>query len=263
MLALYRAGRQADALAAYQDARNVLVEDLGLEPGKRLRELHAAILAQDPALEGPARPSADAAAKGRPRRRAGGLAGRRGVCIVALAALAVVLLAARRRSRVPAALGRQPRGRRDRPRHEAGDRRRFRGHQPWPARLRARVALAVGREHRRRIRHPHRPGSGANGQDDRDRRAADGPRGREGRRVGDRPPRAAAIRDRAEDRPSLRLRRSAGQGREPARGGRGDRGARAPRALGGTLARAPHAPGRRHRSQGGTRDRGRQLTQAR
>jgi YVTN family beta-propeller protein len=51
MLALYRAGRQADALAAYRDARHVLVEELGLEPGARLRELHAAILAQDPALD--------------------------------------------------------------------------------------------------------------------------------------------------------------------------------------------------------------------
>jgi YVTN family beta-propeller protein len=51
MLALYRAGRQADALAAYRDARRVLVDELGVEPGKRLRDLHSAILAQDPALE--------------------------------------------------------------------------------------------------------------------------------------------------------------------------------------------------------------------
>src|SRR4029450_7805694 len=50
MLALYRAERQADALQAYQAARRTLVEELGIEPGERLRELESAILAQDPAL---------------------------------------------------------------------------------------------------------------------------------------------------------------------------------------------------------------------
>jgi predicted ATPase/DNA-binding SARP family transcriptional activator len=50
MLALYRADRQADALQAYQEARRALVEELGIEPGERLRELEAAVLAQDPAL---------------------------------------------------------------------------------------------------------------------------------------------------------------------------------------------------------------------
>ena len=54
MLALYRADRQADALQAYQDARTALVEELGIEPGERLRELERAILAQDPALAQPA-----------------------------------------------------------------------------------------------------------------------------------------------------------------------------------------------------------------
>ena len=48
MLALYRSGRQAEALEAYQDARRVLVEELGIEPGRELRELHQAILRQDP-----------------------------------------------------------------------------------------------------------------------------------------------------------------------------------------------------------------------
>jgi DNA-binding SARP family transcriptional activator len=51
MLALYRSGRQADALEAYRDARSLLVEELGLEPGPALRELETAILRQDPALE--------------------------------------------------------------------------------------------------------------------------------------------------------------------------------------------------------------------
>ena len=44
MLALYRCDRQADALKAYQDARRTLVEELGIEPGERLRELERAIL---------------------------------------------------------------------------------------------------------------------------------------------------------------------------------------------------------------------------
>ena len=50
MLALYRSDRQADALQAYQNARRTLVEELGIEPGERLRELERAILAQDPEL---------------------------------------------------------------------------------------------------------------------------------------------------------------------------------------------------------------------
>lgn len=50
MLALYRAGRQADALAAYQDARTTLVADLGIDPGESLQRLEAAILAHDPSL---------------------------------------------------------------------------------------------------------------------------------------------------------------------------------------------------------------------
>ena len=51
MLALYRSDRQADALQAYQDARRALVEELGVEPGERLRELERAILAQDSELQ--------------------------------------------------------------------------------------------------------------------------------------------------------------------------------------------------------------------
>ena len=54
MVALYRSGRQADALAAYQEARRRLVDALGIEPGAPLRELEKRILAQDPALAAPA-----------------------------------------------------------------------------------------------------------------------------------------------------------------------------------------------------------------
>jgi predicted ATPase/DNA-binding SARP family transcriptional activator len=50
MLALYRSGRQAEALQAYQDARRALVEELGIEPSERLRELERAVLAQDAGL---------------------------------------------------------------------------------------------------------------------------------------------------------------------------------------------------------------------
>ena len=49
--ALYLSGRQADALGAYQRARTVLVDELGLDPGAELRTIHAAVLAQDPALD--------------------------------------------------------------------------------------------------------------------------------------------------------------------------------------------------------------------
>ncbi len=50
MLALYRAGRQAEALRAYTEARDYLVDELGIDPGPALRELEARILAQDPSL---------------------------------------------------------------------------------------------------------------------------------------------------------------------------------------------------------------------
>ncbi|MGH3079443.1 MAG: BTAD domain-containing putative transcriptional regulator, partial [Gaiellaceae bacterium] len=51
MTALYRSGRQAEALDAYQDARRALVDGLGIEPGAELKELEQAILRHDPSLD--------------------------------------------------------------------------------------------------------------------------------------------------------------------------------------------------------------------
>jgi DNA-binding SARP family transcriptional activator len=62
MLALYRSGRQAEALQIYHETRRVLVDELGIDPSPSLQQLHGAILRQDPALDAgtPARrPSED------------------------------------------------------------------------------------------------------------------------------------------------------------------------------------------------------------
>ncbi len=78
MLALYRAGRQAEALRAYTEARGRLVDELGIEPGRALRELQARVLAQDPALTppGPARAATGPAATGNLRTQLSRLIGR-------------------------------------------------------------------------------------------------------------------------------------------------------------------------------------------
>ncbi|GAB3405646.1 AfsR/SARP family transcriptional regulator [Flindersiella endophytica] len=68
MLALYRSGRQADALSAYRQARDQLTEQVGVEPGAELRALQQAILTRDPSLDPPAEPEPEpeAAPPGRP-----------------------------------------------------------------------------------------------------------------------------------------------------------------------------------------------------
>ncbi len=53
MLGLYRCGRQVEALATYRETRRLLHDELGLEPGVRLRELEQAVLRQDPGLAWP------------------------------------------------------------------------------------------------------------------------------------------------------------------------------------------------------------------
>jgi DNA-binding SARP family transcriptional activator/DNA-binding beta-propeller fold protein YncE len=85
ILALYRCGRQADALASYRDARRVLVEELGLEPSPELRELERAILAQDEKLQAPTR--------ARRVQRRGQIAILAGGCVLLASAIAAALIA--------------------------------------------------------------------------------------------------------------------------------------------------------------------------
>lgn len=89
MLALYRAGRQAEALAAFEAGRRRLAEELGLEPGPSVRRLQEAILAQDPALVAHIERRAERRGPGaRPKRRVVGAL----VALAATAGLAAVLI---------------------------------------------------------------------------------------------------------------------------------------------------------------------------
>jgi YVTN family beta-propeller protein len=95
MLALYRSGRQAEALDVYRDGRALLVQELGLEPGRTLQELERAILTQAPELEAPA---------GRPRvvkfrvRRPGVLLVAGGALVLLVAAISAAVVELRGRN---------------------------------------------------------------------------------------------------------------------------------------------------------------------
>ena len=94
MLALYRSGRQAEALECYRVARKRLVEELGLDPGRELQELEEAILAQDRGLDLPTRGSARGPPPSARRRRAGLVIAAAGVVLLAAIAAAAVTLSA-------------------------------------------------------------------------------------------------------------------------------------------------------------------------
>jgi YVTN family beta-propeller protein len=87
MLALYRSGRQSEALESYRDARHTLEEELGLEPGPELQQLEREILTQDPALEGPRR---ERPVAGLHRRRGGVLIAFGGGLLLAAAVAAIL-----------------------------------------------------------------------------------------------------------------------------------------------------------------------------
>lgn len=90
MLALYRSGRQSEALETYQQARRMLQTELGLEPGRTLRELEAAILRHDAELDPPVRRRGPPPLATRKRRL---LAVGAAVVVAAAAALAGIELA--------------------------------------------------------------------------------------------------------------------------------------------------------------------------
>jgi len=89
MLALYRSGRQAEALDVYRDGRAALQDELGLEPGAALRDLEQAILTQDPALGPPPKLPRPASARRRRKIAIGALVA--AVLVGAAAALAAIL----------------------------------------------------------------------------------------------------------------------------------------------------------------------------
>ena len=132
MLALYRSGRQAEALQVYQDARRMLVEELGIEPSQALQRLEQSILTHDPAIEPPVseqpRPAARGARSG--SRRWPAVLRNRRLLVAVLAAAAAVAVSRLRSS--PGAI----------------------------TPLRRRPSRECGRDHRSRLGSGHGPGRG-------------------------------------------------------------------------------------------------------
>ncbi|MEP6909503.1 MAG: BTAD domain-containing putative transcriptional regulator [Actinomycetota bacterium] len=95
MLALYRSGRQAEALHAYQETRRTLVDELGIEPGQALQRLHTAILQQDGSLDLAPETRRDSPPPARsrllPRRSTARLLLAGGILLVAAAATALTV----------------------------------------------------------------------------------------------------------------------------------------------------------------------------
>ena len=150
MLALYRSGRQAEAVNAYADARRALSEELGIEPGAELRDLERRVLAHDPTLAPPRRARLAAAGDG-PRRRWLLLAG-----AVLLLAAAVAAAGGRAHQRRHPGRDRHP-GRRfrraDRPRQRPDRRPVPSGHNADAGRRRHERGVDAERQRRN-----HRPG---------------------------------------------------------------------------------------------------------
>ena len=204
MLALYRAGRQAQALQVYQDGRQHLAAELGLEPSEGLRHLERQILEQDPELGSSSRRTRPAIVPASAWRHP-----------VRIAVAGAVVLARRARGRGVAARGRgrgARDGRRDRARpghrrtarhdllrHRALERRRRGGQRLGPRRRRQDGDPDRPRDERRPARLQHVL-------------AADGHRRGRGRRMGRQraEPRAERLsRERVTDRPRVRGRRRA------------------------------------------------------
>ena len=90
MLALYRSGRQAEALSVFQAGRTRFAEELGLEPGPQLVELQRKILDHDPTLAAPAASATDEAPRRGRRRRRLALAGAAASVLALGASLGIV-----------------------------------------------------------------------------------------------------------------------------------------------------------------------------
>jgi YVTN family beta-propeller protein len=89
MLALYRSGRQTEALAAYREARRALSDELGLEPSSELKELERRILAHDEALAAPEAPTEAVTHEPARERRRPRLTGRRALLLAGVVAAAL------------------------------------------------------------------------------------------------------------------------------------------------------------------------------